>query len=170
MVTKVITIKKRGGGTRRQAVQVLKSGKFKFIKNTGSSLKSKAKRAGSKIKSKAKRRSSSGNTNKKAKGSHRSVQKLSLYPKKSAKEIAIKTAIGTAIGLGIRLGTMFINNRDVRELGARAASTGAAYGGGGTGELVYQGVDAGLSRLIAQRMNGGGGGIVNTGGLVPGGA
>jgi len=30
---KVITIKKRGGGTRKQRVQVLSSGKFKFVKN-----------------------------------------------------------------------------------------------------------------------------------------
>jgi len=34
MTIKTITIKKRGGGTRKQKVMVLKSGKFKFIKNT----------------------------------------------------------------------------------------------------------------------------------------
>lgn len=33
---KVITIKKKGGGTRRQRVQVLASGKYKFVKNLGS--------------------------------------------------------------------------------------------------------------------------------------
>ncbi len=36
---KVITIKKRGGGTRKQRVQVLSSGKFKFVKNKGFSMK-----------------------------------------------------------------------------------------------------------------------------------
>jgi len=166
MVQKLITIKKRGGGTRKQLVQVLKSGKFKFIK-----MGSKARKVGKSIKSKAKRRSTSRNTNKKPKGSHRSVQKLSLYPKKSAKEIGIKAAIGTAIGLGIRLGTMFINDRNVRELGSRAANAGASYGGGGTGNLIYNAVDAGLSRLIAQRMGGGnGGGVTVPNPLVIGGA
>jgi len=44
MVIKTITIKKRGGGTRKQKVQVLKSGKFKFIKNsTKSTTKKRSK-------------------------------------------------------------------------------------------------------------------------------
>jgi len=34
---KTITLKKRGGGTRKQKVQVLASGKFKFIKNSARS-------------------------------------------------------------------------------------------------------------------------------------
>ena len=34
MTIKTITIKKKGGGTRKQLVKVLKSGKYKFIKNT----------------------------------------------------------------------------------------------------------------------------------------
>ena len=37
--TKTIRIKKAGGGTRLQRVQVLKSGKFKFIKNTSQARK-----------------------------------------------------------------------------------------------------------------------------------
>lgn len=61
MKTKVITIKKKGGGSRKQRVQVLASGKFKFIKN-------KVKSAGSKIKKSTKKRKSSAskqrNTNK----------------------------------------------------------------------------------------------------------
>jgi len=32
---KTITVPKRGGGTRRQRVQVLASGKYKFVKNKG---------------------------------------------------------------------------------------------------------------------------------------
>jgi hypothetical protein len=39
---KNIRIKKRGGGTRLQRVQVLASGKYKFVKNTGSTRKRKA--------------------------------------------------------------------------------------------------------------------------------
>ena len=78
---------------------------------------------------------------------------LHLYSKSSAKKIAAKAGIGLAIGLAIRLSTMFINNRDVREIGARGASIGASYGGGGTGQLAYQSVDAVLSRAIAGRMS-----------------
>lgn len=32
---KTITVKKRGGGTREQKVEVLPSGKYKFVKNSG---------------------------------------------------------------------------------------------------------------------------------------
>jgi len=77
-----------------------------------------------------------------------------FYDKKQAKVIAIKTAVGVAIGLSIRLGTMFFKQPTIREAGQRAASTGAAYGGGGTGELAYQLVDAGISRLILMNRNG----------------
>lgn len=49
---KNITIKKRGGGTRLQRVQVLASGKYKFVKNVGS----KARKTYKKAKGKASRR------------------------------------------------------------------------------------------------------------------
>jgi len=147
--TKVITIKKRGGGTRRQAVEVLKSGKFKFIKNTSAKLKSKARSTAGKIKSRTSRKSDR-KSNKPSKGSHRSVQKLSLYPKKSIKEIAIKTGIGATIGIVIRLATMFNQDRRIREGGFRVANVGSAYGGGGTGNLAFQGIDFLLSRLITR--------------------
>jgi len=42
---KNIRIKKRGGGTRLQRVQVLASGKYKFVKNTGSRKTSKARKS-----------------------------------------------------------------------------------------------------------------------------
>jgi len=155
--TKVITIKKRGGGTRRQAVEVLKSGKFKFIKNTSAKLKSKARTAGSKIKSKARKRSNTTKTNKPAHRSHRSMKGASLYPKKSMKDIAIKTAIGAGIGIAIRLATMFNRDRNIREAGFRVANVGSSYGGGGTGNLAFQGIDFFLARLISRNgttMNG----------------
>ena len=50
MTIKIITIKKRGGGTRKQKVQVLKSGKFKFIKNSSKARRSAPKRKASKRK------------------------------------------------------------------------------------------------------------------------
>jgi hypothetical protein len=61
---KNIRIKKKGGGTRIQRVQVLASGKYKFVKNTGSksnrkaSSKPKTKRRTNTVARKKKRRSS----------------------------------------------------------------------------------------------------------------
>ena len=57
---KNIKIKKRGGGTRTQRVQVLASGKYKFVKNTSKSSKSKttkrkSKKTGSRSMAKKKR-------------------------------------------------------------------------------------------------------------------
>ena len=42
---KNITVKKRGGGTRQQRVQVLASGKYKFVKNLGTKTRSVRKTA-----------------------------------------------------------------------------------------------------------------------------
>jgi hypothetical protein len=42
---KNIRIKKRGGGTRLQRVQVLSSGKYKFVKNLGSKARKVSKKA-----------------------------------------------------------------------------------------------------------------------------
>jgi len=170
MQTKLITIKKRGGGTRKQRVQVLASGKFKFIKN-------KMKSAGSKIKSKAKRKSK-GKSNKQVSGSKGSRKMGSkqntlnrLYPKKKASDIAIKAGLGVAAGIVIRLATMFNQSPLVRETGNRAASTVSAYLGGGTGEIAYQATDAVVSRaIIAQRSSGNGGVGLGTTSLIVGGA
>jgi len=57
MTEKVITIKKRGGGTRKQRVKVLASGKFKFIKNKKT--KSTPKKRSSTAKRKAPKRKAS---------------------------------------------------------------------------------------------------------------
>lgn len=70
--------------------------------------------------------------------------------------------MGTGIGIAIRLATMFFKDAKVRELGVRAASVGAAWGGGPVGELGYQIGDAALSRIIplaaTGSLNGNGGG------------
>lgn len=59
---KNIRIKKRGGGTRLQRVKVLKSGKFKFVKNLKSS---KSKSKSSKIKTRKRSRKVAKKTNRK---------------------------------------------------------------------------------------------------------
>jgi len=169
---KLITIKMKNGKSRKQRVKVLASGKFKFIKN-------KARSAGSRIKSKVKRRTSNGKrkSNKqpnRSKGSRKMGSKQGFlskaYPKKDVKIIAAKTAIGVAAGLAIRLSTMFMKQPRLREVGIRAASTSAAYLGGGTGELAYQALDAGLSRLIIAQRNGNGNGGFGASTLLVGGA
>lgn len=43
-VYKNITIKKKGGGTRKQRVKVLKSGKYKFVKNLTKSVSKKTRK------------------------------------------------------------------------------------------------------------------------------
>ncbi len=55
---KSIRIKKRGGGTRLQRVKVLKSGKFKFVKNLKKSVGKRLKRR-SKSKNKKRRKTAS---------------------------------------------------------------------------------------------------------------
>lgn len=84
---------------------------------------------------------------------------MKLYDKKNTKIIAIKTAIGLGVGLAIRLGTMFLRDPLIREMGIRGASAASAYGGGGTGELAYQAVDAVLGRVIVAGGNGNGNGV-----------
>lgn len=43
MTFKTITLKKKGGGTRRQRVKILASGKYKFVKNPKKGAKSKSR-------------------------------------------------------------------------------------------------------------------------------
>jgi len=174
MVQKLITIKKKGGGTRKALVQVLANGKFKFLK-----MGKKAKSAGSKIKksikSSTRKPGKKNNTNKKASGSHRSGMKQTFinkaYPKKDVKTIAGKAAIGGTAGTLVRVATMFIPIPIVREIGSRVANAVSSYLGGGTGNVIYQAADATLSRVILLNRNGNGmGGGVTVPNPLPGGA
>lgn len=171
MVTKVITIHKKGGGTRRQAVEVLKSGKFKFIKNTAANLKSKAKKVGAKVRSRGSKPKSKRKSNKQGVRSKRSMKGgLHLYPKSTAQKLLVKAGIGTLIGTIIRLATMFNRDQRVQELGFRAANVGASYAGGGSGNLGFQAVDFALSHVIAGRLRNGNGNQLTSGQLILGGA
>jgi len=77
-----------------------------------------------------------------------------LYDKKNVKQIAIKTAIGLGLGITIKLVGMFSRNRTALIIANRAAPVVAAYAGGGTGELAYQGADFIITRG-SLRVNGG---------------
>lgn len=67
---KNIRIKKRGGGTRLQRVQVLASGKYKFVKNLGSKAKKSVKKA------KTRKRSASKKGKSMAKGNSKMFRTL----------------------------------------------------------------------------------------------
>ena len=78
-----------------------------------------------------------------------------LYDKKTMKQIAIKTALGAGIGITIKVLGMVSRNPSAQIIANRAAPTVAAYLGGGTGELVYQGADFILTRGSLNLSNGG---------------
>jgi len=75
MPTKTITIKKRGGGTRKQKVKVLASGKYKFMKNPTTKRRKSPTR---KKKKKYKRRSTTARRKKRT--SRRGFSYQSLFP------------------------------------------------------------------------------------------
>ena len=81
---KNIRIPKRGGGTRLQRVQVLASGKYKFVKNPGTKRRSTSSRS-------SKRRRSSP----RRKSSRRSVRKVG---RRSRKTIPLAPVLGIAAG------------------------------------------------------------------------
>jgi len=100
---KVITIKKRGGGTRKQRVKVLRSGKFKFVKNKSSTRKA-PKRRSSKRKA-PKRRTTKRKANKR-KTSPKRMAKRSLSSKipfvnnPTVKKVAMGVGLAS-IGVGV---------------------------------------------------------------------
>lgn len=167
---KTITIKKRGGGTRKQRVKVLASGKFKFIKNKAKSAGRRIRSAGKKVNKPSRSRSRSSGMARQQSVRRSKSTAMKLYDKKNIKVIAIKTLIGGLSGFAIRLGTMFFQQPTVREAGQRAAATTAAYLGSGTGELLYQGIDAGVSRLILMNRGGNGNGGITIPNPLAGGA
>ena len=65
--------------------------------------------------------------------------------------------LGAGIGITIKVLGMVSRNRSAAILANRAAPTVAAYLGGGTGELVYQGADFILTRGSLNLSNGGSG-------------
>jgi len=128
----------------------------KGLKRIVSKTKSVSRKATARIKRPAKR----NNNKKMARGalpkrSRRRDTIKALYDKKTMKQIAIKTALGAGIGITIKVLGMVSRNRSAQILANRAAPTVAAYLGGGTGELVYQGADFVLTRGSLNLSNGG---------------
>lgn len=161
MVTKTITIKKRGGGTRKQKVKVLRSGKFKFIKNSprrvtviGKGRKSRktkprraiVKRVIRKVSRKSimtRRRRSSTRRTSKSSGVMGTVKRF-------AKPIAIGLGIpavlaiaGGAIGNPGIANNRLINAAGAFVLGGPVAGGAALLLGGGGGSLFGNGSNGG---------------------------
>lgn len=109
---KTINIKKRGGGTRKQKVKVLSSGKFKFVKNSSSS-RSKTKRTkkrGSRrkvikrtvtrvIRKMPRRRS----TRRKSSSAGGIINKIPLLKNRRVQKAAMALGLGTIAGLALQI-------------------------------------------------------------------
>ncbi len=165
MTFKTITIKKRGGGTRKQKVKVLASGKFRFVKNSSSSKSTKRKtsrksrvtrrkvtRVINKIKPRRimtkRRRSSTKRTSSKG---------IMSTVKRFAKPIAIGLGTGSVIAIaGNALGQPQLASNKLIGAGAAFLLGGPVAGGAA---LLLGGGLGGLSNLF-----GGNGG--NTRGMV----
>jgi len=93
---KNIKIKKKGGGTRMQRVQVLKSGKFKFVKNTkkGGGKKSTKRKSTTRKKSTTKKKTTKKRTTTKSKGSGNVGKKTSAMSPINKKGLKVVTAMG----------------------------------------------------------------------------
>ncbi len=113
-----IRIKKPGGGTRAQRVNVLKSGKFKFIKNVKGGAKPKAKTA-AKPRGKARRTSP-----KKQGGTPRMARRKSSLPNRLVNAALLLLAFARPIQLFLGNAPDFAVKAIVRE-----ATFGLAEGG-----------------------------------------
>lgn len=140
MTFKTITVKKRGGGTRRQKVKVLASGKYKFVKNSSTSSRKSTKR-----KSSSKRRSVKRVIKKTVKVTHMARRRRSTRRSSkssglvgSLKRFAKPAAIGLGIPAVIALGGSAIGNPGLGN--NKLVSAGAAFAIGGP--------IAGLSALL----------------------
>jgi hypothetical protein len=100
---KTITIKKAGGGTREQKVRVLKSGKYRFVKNTVKGMARKTRAVGRRAFEKAKPKRTK-KTNK-PKNSRNSVAKKSFsgripkVVKKAAAGLGLATIAAMVVGV-----------------------------------------------------------------------
>jgi len=152
---KVITIKKRGGGTRKQRVQVLASGKFKFVKNKrtrNAGFKSKRRASTKRKPSKKtpKRKSNKAKTTRKPVVKRSLTSKIPFVNNPTIRKVA--TGIGLAtIGVGVisLVAPQFANNPIIKPA--------LAFLGGGIpgviGQVVVSGGIGGLSNIIGGSSN-----------------
>jgi hypothetical protein len=126
MKTKTITIKKKGGGTRKQKVQVLASGKYKFIKNTGRKVKSKIKKATKKVRNKATKK-----VNKSRRKSNNVKSMKSMLGSSTLKKVAL------GVGGGVLAGTL-LSYVAPNSSFARFAAPAGAYALGGIEGVIGQ--------------------------------
>jgi len=151
MSFKIITIKKRGGGTRKQRVQVLASGKFKFVKNKTRSITKRVKKRVSKTIKRVKRSSRVVKRRSTKRRSTRSItSKIPLVNNPTVRKVATGiglATIGTAV-IGLVL-PQFANNPIIKPA--------LAFLGGGIpgviGQVVVGGGIGGLTQIIGGSSN-----------------
>ena len=120
MNIKTITIKKKGGGTRQQKVQVLKSGKYKFIKNTTKGMVRKTRKAGRRAYEKVKTKTK---PKKKANNSNSSTSKRSNMKGFKVPSIAKKAALGIGgAAIATAIVSLIAPNSSVAKLAAPAGA------------------------------------------------
>jgi len=134
------------GAAKAAFLRRINKGRVKAgLKRIGSKTKSVSRKVTRKVKT-PKRRTNNVARGALPKRSRRRDSLKMLYDKKNIKQIAIKTALGAGVGIAIKVIGMFSRNRTAMIISNRAAPTVAAYLGGGTGELVYQGADFIINR------------------------
>ena len=150
---KVITIKKRGGGTRKQRVQVLSSGKFKFVKN---------KTTTTKTRSSTKRRSPTKRKVIKQKRRSSNVVKRRSAPKKRSalsKIPLVNNALIRKVATGIGLATIGVTAISIIAPSLAAnpiVKPALAFLGGGIPGVIGQVVVSGGLGGLGGSSNGGG--------------
>lgn len=161
MTFKTITIKKRGGGTRKQKVKVLASGKFRFVKNSATKAKRTTKRIKRKTRS-VKRVITKVRTTRVMARRRRSTRKTSRSSgvvgqvKRFAKPIAIGLGITGLMGIaGQAIGQPALANNKLLGAGGAFLLGGPVAGGaalllnGGLGSLFGGGGNSASAEGLA---------------------
>ena len=159
--TKTIRIKKPSGGTRLQRVQVLASGKYKFIKNTTKGMVRKTRKIGrrayTKVKSKPRKKTNKPTTTRK------SVAKKSLKSKIFGGTLG-KAALG--VGAGSIAG--YAVNMVAPQFAPFARPVAAFIAAGPIGLIADLALNQGLLQQITGMFGFGNGGGINQPRLVSG--
>jgi hypothetical protein len=152
LLLKTIRIKKPGGGTRLQKVQVLASGKYRFVKNTTKGMVRKTRKAGrlayEKTKRKTKRKSS--NSERKSNKPRKKSDSILKLPKLggTAKKIAIGLGAAQLAGMAAAL--------FVPQFAGIAKPAAALIAGGIPGIAAELVLDQGILGNVMGIFNGGG--------------
>ena len=150
---KTITIKKAGGGTRKQKVEVLASGKYKFVKNTVKGAVRKTRKVGrlafTKVKSKPRKKTNKPKTTR------------TTMAKKSLKSKIFGGTLGkVALGMGAASLAGYAVGMFAPQFSAFARPVAAYVAAGPIGLIADLAINQGLLQNITGALGFGGGGMV----------